>query len=632
MLMRLVTAFAAVSVAGACADGDGHVHEHPRRANPSSPLTPPNSHGWLLGHQKASFPEPNYRRVANISKYFIWYLIRGVSGDLGDFASFVTHMKEIAIRKDVDLLLIDSGDVHDGTGLSDGFPPGGVDGHESTQFLVELPYDVMAIGNHELYDYVVTLDMHQNFAPKLNGRYLSSNVNITLADQNNNTVDVPVGSRFAKFKTRKGRNVTALGVIFDFTANDQNTTVQKVEDMVKESWFLEAIKDEPDFFLLAGHMPVSRDNWPLVFNAIRAIHATTPILILGGHTHIRDCVQLDGRSMSLESGRYMETVGWMSLKLDDPSGSKNLTFSRRYLDPNRVTYEYHTQENQSSFDTEKGQEITAGLNQLFVDYDLNFTFGTAPHDYSISRFAFQTTSQRKYLCCGHYRAPYPSNDSQLSLFAELATPYAISVNNSRADIPNYLLINTGGQRFDIYAGPFTTNDQFTVEPYTNTFFYVPEVPLSVALDTLQTMSENGEATRKRSLEQEEELYRRGDVRARYMDWLSEMNERFLELERRDTNNLTLGYVTTDSCPGVGDDIIHTPLPFYSIPDFVGSIPPDVSNDTLIDFVFVDYVADQVVETLNIVQSDKEYTSGDVGTYSTVQTDEVMGIYAQFAWN
>ncbi len=59
------------------------------------------------------------------------------------------------------------------------------------------------------------------------------------------------------------------------------------------------------------------------------------------------------------------------------------------------------------------------------------------------------------------------------------------------------------------------------------------------------MSENGEATRKRSLEREEELYRRGDVRARYMDWLSEMNQGSLELERRDTNNLTLGYVTTD---------------------------------------------------------------------------------------
>lgn len=77
--------------------------------------------------------------------------------------------------------------------------------------------------------------------------------------------------RFVKFKTRKwvtiirsytyavliscpsrGRKVTSLGVLFDFTGNDKNTTVQKVEDMVKEQWFSEAIKDEPDFFLLVG--------------------------------------------------------------------------------------------------------------------------------------------------------------------------------------------------------------------------------------------------------------------------------------------------------------------------------------------------------------------------------------------
>ena len=35
---------------------------------------------------------------------------------------------------------------------------------------------------------------------------------------------------------RRGRKVTSLGVLFDFTGNDVNTTVQKVEDMVKEHW------------------------------------------------------------------------------------------------------------------------------------------------------------------------------------------------------------------------------------------------------------------------------------------------------------------------------------------------------------------------------------------------------------
>jgi len=84
---------AGLSFTAGCDDHheDGHVHPPVRRSAPR--LTPPSrplqwgdiniihttdTHGWLLGHQKPSFPEPNY------------------SGTLGDFASFVTHMKELA--------------------------------------------------------------------------------------------------------------------------------------------------------------------------------------------------------------------------------------------------------------------------------------------------------------------------------------------------------------------------------------------------------------------------------------------------------------------------------------------------------------------------------------------------------
>ena len=49
--------------------------------------------------------------------------------------------------------------------------------------------------SHELYVYANTLDMHRNFAPKFPGRYLTSNVNITVAGPDGSPISVPVGSQ-----------------------------------------------------------------------------------------------------------------------------------------------------------------------------------------------------------------------------------------------------------------------------------------------------------------------------------------------------------------------------------------------------------------------------------------------------
>ncbi|KAJ6537409.1 Metallo-dependent phosphatase-like protein [Mycena vulgaris] len=561
-MQSILLALAFAGAALACGDDHGHAAPGGHReahARLSRLLTrgsfnilhTTDSHGWLLGHQKMSFPEPNY------------------SGDFGDFASFVSHMKELAIKTDVDLLLVDSGDLHDGTGLSDGYPIGGVDAQQSNEFFKQLPYDVLAIGRHSLFPFLQKLKFSpgnmssehtryaQHLCPRFKGRYLSSNVNITV-----NGVSKPVGSRFAKFKTRKGRAVTAPGVLFNFKGNAANTTVQKVEDMVKEAWFADAIRDEPDLFLLAG-----------------------------AH-HIRDCLQLDGRSMSLESGRYMETIGWMSADLPEPKGyhggyyrhngedqrhfqsTKNITFSRRYLDPNRVTFEYHTGRGNFSFDTTRGRSITKGLEQVAKKFDLSFMYGTAPHDFNI------------------YQAPFPSNKSLLSLMSEVM-PVALTVNNMRASIPHIMITNSGSLRFDIFAGPFTKNDQLTVLSYADPFLYISNVPFSVAngvLPVLNGAPGAGVKNRKRDEAVEAELWERGgyggaEYGARRGGTLA-------------VANLTLGYVTTDACPGVGDD--HTAHAAR-------------------------FLEKQLIGIFNGLQKDKLYTTADVSKYSNVLATEVLGI-------
>jgi 2',3'-cyclic-nucleotide 2'-phosphodiesterase (5'-nucleotidase family) len=84
--------------------------------------------------------------------------------------------------------------------------------------------------------------------------------------------------------------------------------------MILEPWFIEAIQEECDFFLLVGHMSIrgGDSEWTAIVSAIRVVHPLIPILVFGGHHHIRDCVQEDDRSMSLASGRYMETIGFLS--------------------------------------------------------------------------------------------------------------------------------------------------------------------------------------------------------------------------------------------------------------------------------------------------------------------------------
>ena len=91
-------------------------------------------------------------------------------------------------------------------------------------------------------------------------------------------------------------------------------------------------------------------------------------------------------------------------------------------------------------------------------------------------------------------------------------------------------------------------------------------------------------------------------------------------------------ITFQSCPGTGDDTPHIALPYYSVPDFVGSTPPTVTNDVPIDLVFVDFTESQVLQVLNSLQSTKNYTKSDVLEYSPLLTNEVLGLFAQAKWN
>lgn len=142
-----------------------------------------------------------------------------------------------------------------------------------------------------------------------------------------------------------------------------------------------------------------------------------------------------------------------------------------------------------------------------------------------------------------------STDSGFEPFLILAfqaTPVALAINNTRASIPNIMITNSGSQRFDIYAGSFTKNDQLTASPFADAFLFIPNVTFSVANQVLPTLNNAGANERRAMMEaREHELYGRGYVDTVYSKWLEEMDKKNDGMARRTAQNLTLGYVTTD---------------------------------------------------------------------------------------
>ncbi|KAL7625620.1 hypothetical protein AAE478_004840 [Parahypoxylon ruwenzoriense] len=606
-----------------CYDSVGHIEHvrHVRRMQPGAInatygptralewgqlnfLHTTDTHGWLEGHLK----EGNY------------------GADWGDFVSFSTHFKHQAGNMGVDLLLVDTGDLHDGAGLSDATTP---DGEVSMRIFDRARYDLLTIGNHELYLADVAYQALDEISTYWGDRYLTSNVQIL----NRHTRKWQyIGKTYRYFTTRHGLRIMAFGVLFDFTGNTNVTKVIPAKTMVTQRWFLDALNSpEPvDIFVVLGHNPARKSDatstFPIVFDAIRARHPQTPIQFLGGHSHIRDFAVFDSSSTSLESGRYCETLGWLSMSgfdsgnsayhgiIPGPAGVPNPTrkatpsstspfmYSRRYLDWNRKTFEYHAATwDDKSFDNHKGLATTAEITKYREQLKLGDVYGCVPQDYCMTCVPFNSSS---------------------NIFPLLADALAEAVvNESRRDTPRYIIANTGSVRFDMYKGPFTYDDQFIVSPFRDIFLYIPEVPYGLA-STLFDSLNNAGASRKRNV---------GVVSAERDICVDPSNLGTMEyygspgITRRQVVDLVPGYTTSDDFGTDGDDTVHSGIPHYEIPDFFqGKAGFDEGGQAdVVDVVFVDFIESDVLAILG-----SNYSSNDVSYYISANftTQDYLPLY------
>lgn len=495
-------------------------------------------------------------------------------------------MREQAESQGAELLLIDTGDRVEGNGLYDASVPKGI---YISDVLRQQHIDLLSAGNHELYKQSTSERELLTTVPDFRDHYLASNIDI----QDPATAElVPLARRFKKFTTPKqGIRIVAFGFLFDFTGNFNNTIVQPVENAIKEDWFQETIRDEDvDLFLVIGHVPVRSKEFDAVFREIRAVRRDTPIQFFGGHRHIRDYVRYDSKAYGLASGRFMETIGFMSI---DNLSTGNPAFSRKYIDNNLFSFHHHTSLSEETFPTQHGLNVSRLIQQSRNTLQLDTVYGCVPRDLWM------------------FRVRYPSKDNIYTWLERQVLPDSLK-DESRSGKPALSIVNSGAIRFDIFRGPFTQDTAFIVSPFTSGFHYVKDVPYDKAqlvVDILNKQPQilsrtlNARYPTSTLASPEQPVY--DDV----ADGLASRLQGQAPLLTNDNPPVIFpGYTTTDDGGTDGDDTIHSPISIYRVPNCISSL---VANESAlpetVDLVYIDFIEPHVALAAKMVRLNVDFS-------------------------
>ncbi|KAK6464969.1 Metallo-dependent phosphatase-like protein [Scheffersomyces coipomensis] len=553
-----------------------------------------DTHGWYSGHLNQKI----------------------YSADWGEFISFTSRLKEIANENNQDLLLIDSGDRHDGNGLSDVTVPNGV---KSLPIFMKEDYDLLTIGNHELYLWENSRQEYEVLIEHFKGNYLSSNVQFKL----DNGTFVSFGDKFKYFTTPNQKlNVLSFGFLFDFDRFNDHSKVTSIKEVIdNEPWFKEILKSYPpdkvDLLLLVTHVPISR-SWPELYylhTVLREFYPTTKIQYFGGHSHIRDFIVLDPNATALQSGRYCETIGWTSINLTTEKFDDR--YSRTYIDFNIDSFQHHSKiTTKSLFDTERGIEVSNLIKTTRKELKLNDPIG--------------------YVKSSNYYIDYvPITDSKniFHLLTKKILPTLVTENeNITTHDERIIIINTGSIRYDLYKGAYTIDSQYIVSPFENLWVKLT-LPKGIAIQIAPILNDQGYIAKHLTpphhmddAENKNSLKRQTRFRYPVLD-LTEADKQTIKNSKKKAK-LTKGYVTFDDLGHDGDDTPHKAVVNFPIPNVVDSqeLKKGTPNDELVDLVFYDFIQKDIFWALQQLNYTLEEDSNEPEFYSKKYLGTLLNEY------
>ena len=424
-------------------------------------LVTTDTHSWLAGHRHADhYPKSDVT--------------------LGAFYSFLGHMKSISNSKMLDLFVVDNGDVVDGGGLSNATPE---DGEALFPIIKSFPYDALNIGNHELYTSATVNSIKTSlYIEHWNGSFLTSNTKYSDSGLN-------MGSRFNILVGQYGTRLLTFGFLYNMRDHCSDVTVEKVEEVVEEKWFTNALLNENyDAILVLAHMHLTDPLVTIILNKIREMKGSYVVVqFITGHSHIRGFSSLDPFASSFEAGKFLDTIGFVSFNLNHfdekapsllavESGVSSAQvapaqFHWYYINANKQELARLVNISLDSFDTVEGQRIDREIERTRDSLGLDEVLGCSPIHYETEALLSLPTSL-------------------WSLYLNHVVPFYLF---SPAQNPRQALVeSTGSFRYDLYDGPVTVDDIWTMTPFADSYYVFPAVPGDVLVQVIQALRSTAE--------------------------------------------------------------------------------------------------------------------------------------------
>ena len=421
-------------------------------AGPYYPLHNTHTHNTRRHHVNLPFGDINILVVTDVHSWMAGHARHeeNTDADYGDILSFYQHLKRYADSIKRDLFFVMNGDFMDGTGLST-VPP-----RHLTPLLEEMPWDVVNLGNHELYNNDTLEWIVKEFVPHWQGHFLTSN---SLLE----STRAPIGNRYTYLHgSHSNSTILTFGFLFDFTGNCAMAIVEQVEEVVRQEWFVHVLQQGNfDAILVMAHMHVTDPLITVLRMAMRAIVGQDmPIQFMTGHSHIRGYEILDDNSVSFEAGRFLDTVGFCSLPLlqkkedNDAKMTSNDTASRFphvFLDTNRKSLAGVLGMSHFDLPTVSGMSLTDKIHQTQESLGLLQLVGCSPQEY--------------YLALG-----MESEQSLWGLYIKSVIPTMLTHHNESL----VFVQGTGAFRYDLFPGQVVMDDIIAVCPFNGTIYKIAE--------------------------------------------------------------------------------------------------------------------------------------------------------------